>query len=215
MEIILELLKYLTTSLTPVEFLAVMVMIGFGAFFVAGFAQKKRRALMALFGKGEDEAIKAISRKLDSVVTRDELQQHLAKFELIIRHELSVNSQSLDSFKEKYVEISSIRNEIVDKEFERVLQEIFESRQLFTAKALEAAEQREIILTTTSRIQDAQHRVISEVEKVDEYLRAAIPEFRAYHREIDNDVKLLSRDLALIERSIQMSLNTGAGVKLR
>jgi hypothetical protein len=64
------------------------------------------------------------------------------------------------------------------------------------------------------RSQDIMQRVSSQLEKVDEFARAAIPEFRSYHKELSKEVGELNRDIALVERSIQTQMQT-ATVKLR
>lgn len=57
-------------------------------------------------------------------------------------------------------------------------------------------------------------RAISQIEKADEFTRTTVPEFRSYHKEISKDISDLSRDIALVERSLQNQINTSA-VKLR
>jgi hypothetical protein len=64
------------------------------------------------------------------------------------------------------------------------------------------------------RSQDIMQRVSSQLEKVDEFARAAVPEFRSYHKELSKEVGELNRDIALVERSIQTQINTSS-VKLR
>jgi hypothetical protein len=56
---------------------------------------------------------------------------------------------------------------------------------------------------------------MSQLEKIDEFTRASIPEFRGYHKELVRQVSDLSRDVALVERSIQTQVNTLNTVKLR
>lgn len=203
MEIILALFKYLTASLTPLQFLAVMAAIVGVAFFAVKWALKRKKALTTLF-RGEDENLKAINEKLDTVVTHEQLESAITKLELIMRHELSENRTTVNTLTQKFVEISQIRHEIVDKEFSEV------------KSLLEAGvEQRTIILSTIKEAKSNQDRLLDQVAHIDEFMKAAVPEFRAYHRELAGDMKMLGRDLALIERSIQLSINTGNAVKLR
>jgi hypothetical protein len=60
------------------------------------------------------------------------------------------------------------------------------------------------------RSQDVMQRISSQLEKVDEFARAAIPEFRSYHKELSKEVGELNRDIALVERSIQSQINTSS-----
>jgi hypothetical protein len=54
-----------------------------------------------------------------------------------------------------------------------------------------------------------------QIEKIDEFVKASIPEFRGYHRDLGAELNNLSRDIALVERSLQMQINTANAVKLR
>ena len=54
-----------------------------------------------------------------------------------------------------------------------------------------------------------------QLEKIDEYVRSSVPEFRQAHRDLSKDLSTLSKDIALVERSIQAQINNVSGVKLR
>lgn len=150
MDLILELFKYLTTSFTPVEFLVVTALFGTAAFFLVNFALKRRKAIKALFGKGEDEDMKAIKEKLDEVVTHEELE----KFLLVLKHEFESLRQDTNAFKEKFIEISAIRQAIVEKELAQVRNEIVENRDHFTEQFDDATTQVEKIDARLERIDD-------------------------------------------------------------
>lgn len=211
MDIILELFKYLTTSFTPVEFLVVIALLGTATFLLVNFALKRRKAIKALFGKGEDDDLKIISKQLDTVVTREDLE----RLKVLVNHEFESLRQDTIAFKEKFIEISAIRQAIVEKELHNVILAVGENRRYFSDQHDETLEQQALILSTSNRIVDEQAKVLSRVSGMDEYMKAAVPEFRTYHRDIDDDIKLLGRDLAVIERSLTLSLNSNSGVKLR
>jgi hypothetical protein len=60
------------------------------------------------------------------------------------------------------------------------------------------------------------HRVLSQVEKVDEFARTAIPEFRSYHKELSKEVSQLSREVGIMDRVLQAHINTNSdGITLR
>ena len=151
MDLILELFKYLTTSFTPVEFLVVIALLGTAAFLLVNFALKRRKAIKALFGKGgEDEDMKAIKEKLDAVVTHEELERLL----LVLKHEFESLRQDTNAFKEKFIEISAIRQAIVEKELNQVRSEIVENRMVFTVQFNDATEQVEKIDERLEKIDD-------------------------------------------------------------
>lgn len=66
-----------------------------------------------------------------------------------------------------------------------------------------------------NRIHGILVRAISQIEKTDEFMRTTVPEFRSYHKEISNDVSDLSRDVALVERSLQNQINNSQQITLR
>lgn len=215
MEIIFALIKYLTASLTPMQFLVVLGIIGVATFFSIRFFLKKKSAIMAFFTKDEDENLKHIRAKLDSSINRDEFNNSLQKLEALIRFEISESGRSLISLKEKLVEISTLRSEIDDKDFQRVINEIEELRQVLMAQNEATSRAGALLLSNTNRINDEQAKVLSKVDKIDEFLKAAVPEFRGYHRELGSDIKMLGRDIALVERSIQLQMSNEHSIKLR
>jgi hypothetical protein len=217
MDIILALIQYLLATLAPTEILVVIALLGLASFFAVKFALKRKNAIMSFFAKDEDEdeTLKRINEKLAMALTREEFKAAMAQFELVVKHELEENTKTIDVFKEKFVEIATIRQDINDREFQRVIEQIDESREIFLAQYEKSAQQHALILSSTTKLHDAQSKTLSQVEKIDEYVRAAVPEFRGYHRDLGSDLKMLGRDLALIERSFQMNINSNSAIKLR
>lgn len=196
MEIILALLKYFTAALSPVQFLVVLATIAGVSFLVVRWALKRRKAIMSIL-KPEDENLKLINDKLDHSIPREEFAAAVSKLELTIRHEVSAVTENVKALRHQFVEITALRAEIADKEF------------------ADLKDQQEILLSTLKQTNDSQTRIHVQVDHIDEYLKAAVPEFRGYHRELGSDIKMLSRDIALIERSISLVSNNSTAVKLR
>lgn len=215
MDILIALIKYLAATLAPTEILIVVVIVGLASFFAVRFALQRKNAIMAFFSKDEDQNLKQINEKLGALVTKDELRAVQEKLEMILGHELGENTKSVSQLKEKFVEIATLRQEINDREFQHVLEQIEENRELFLSQYEKSAQQHALILSSTTKLQDTQAKTLSQVEKIDEYVRAAVPEFRGYHRELGSDIKMLSRDIALIERSLQLNINNQSAIKLR
>lgn len=197
MELTLAILKYLTGALSPVEFLVVLALVATFAFLAIQWALKRKKSLMSIF-KPENESLKMLHKRIDGIATKQQVDAAIARLELITRHQLEENSTAIKSLTKSFVEVSELRAEIVDNEFAALKQ------------------QQAILLSTLQDNSTDQTRIAIQVDNLDEFMKAAIPEFRAYHRELGSDVKLLGRDLALIERSISLAINTGtAAVKLR
>lgn len=203
MEIILALLKYLTATLTPMEFLVLTALIGLVSFIAAKWAMKNKGTLLKLLGKDGGE-LKDIQDKLETLATKDDIVKSLDRLELIVRHEISENDKSIEHLTQKFVEISALRHEIMDKEFEE-LKEAIATFQAHGSHMLA-----EININSV-----AQARLLAQIENIDSSFKAGVIEFRGYHRELGQDLKMLSRDLALIERSFDLKINNGSAVKLR
>jgi predicted nucleic acid-binding Zn-ribbon protein len=65
------------------------------------------------------------------------------------------------------------------------------------------------------KINDAITRLISQVDKIDDFTKTSVPEFRSYHKEISKDLSDIGRDIALVERTLQNQINNTNAVKLR
>lgn len=66
------------------------------------------------------------------------------------------------------------------------------------------------------RGQEVMHRILSQVEKVDEFAKNAIPEFRSYHKELSKEVGQLSREVGIMDRVLQAHINVNSdGITLR
>lgn len=66
------------------------------------------------------------------------------------------------------------------------------------------------------RGQEVMHRILSQVEKVDEFAKTAVPEFRSYHKELSKEVGHLSREVGIMDRVLQAHINTNSdGITLR
>jgi hypothetical protein len=208
MEIILAISKYLISVLSPIEFLAVTALIAITCFMAVKWSLKRKAAIMALFtskDKEEESSLVRVHNRLDIVATKEDLSNLSQKLELIISHEISENTKSLDDFKHKFVEISSLRQEMLSSEFDTI-------KNLLEVNS----GQNTIILTTVKDVHSSQVRLNDQVEHFNEFLKDAILELRGYHRDLSSDIKVLSRDIALMERSVQLSINTqNTGIKLR
>lgn len=64
-------------------------------------------------------------------------------------------------------------------------------------------------------IRESIHKIEIQLEKLDEFVRHATPEFRSYHKELSKEITDLSRDLALIERTLQSATGQSNPIRLR
>lgn len=62
---------------------------------------------------------------------------------------------------------------------------------------------------------DLMHRIEMQVDKMDEFSRNNAIEFRACHKELGKEINEISRDIALVERTIQSQVQNTNAIKLR
>ena len=98
---------------------------------------------------------------------------------------------------------------------EELTKHIDELRRQFTIHDLHDQQLYESLKTTLMSSLQVINKINTQVEKIDEYARTAVPEFKLAHKELSKDISDLSRDIALVERSIQSQINNVNAVKLR
>lgn len=220
MEIVLTLLKSLASSLSPTEFLVVLCLIIVAVFTSLKFVLKRVRRNsksglnVFLTGEPDDSDIKELHTKLEEVMTLDEfekaiqiLMQNQIKSNEIIQQELHALQARLEALaasgREVQLSLREVHEDMLDvKDLSR------ETTSNLTASTV-------LLKTEIAKALEHTQRVLSQVEKIDEFCKAAVPEFRSYHKDLNKSVSDLSRDVALVERSIQTQLNTASAVKLR
>lgn len=220
MEIVLTLLKSLASSLSPMEFLVVLCLIIVAVYTSLRFILKhvhrgRKDGLHAFFTGGDDsDDIKEIQTKLDDVMTVDEfekamqaLTQNQIRANEIVMQELHALQARLEAIaatgREMQLSFREIHEDMLD-----VKDQNRETHSNVTASTI-------LLKTEVAKALEHTQRVLSQVEKIDEFCKAAVPEFRSYHKDLSKSVSDLSRDVALVERSVQTQLNTGSAVKLR
>jgi hypothetical protein len=191
MDVIFDLLKELSTGIGPTQYLIIVLLIVVASFYLARYLARNSRKkggsgfVRFFLGNGESDDASA-----------DIVKEVRAKLESI--HE------EIEEHATKIAELCEANN-----------RELVEIRQDLKLHQLGDAQAFEVLRENFTRISEALTRLTSQIDKIDEFTRAAIPEFRAYHKDISNDLSDLSRDVALVERSIQVQLNSINAVKLR
>lgn len=203
MELILALFTYLTATLAPMEFLGLSALVAVVSFIAVKLALKHKHTILKLFGKEGDD-LKDIKEKLDTLATKDDIANGFIRLEMVVKHEISENDRSIEHLTQKFVEISALRHEIIDKEFD-------ELRDALATFAVQGSH----MLAEINDNNVSQARLLAQIENIDSSFKAGVIEFRGYHRELSQDLKMLGRDLALIERSFDLKINNGSAVKLR
>lgn len=218
MEIVLTLLKHLSSTMSPTEFLVTLGLVGAAVFtsvkFIIKHVRARKEGFGVFFGSTDPEDIKEISTKLGEVMTLEEFEKAI---ELLTQSQIRSNEiiqQELHSLQARLEAIAASGREIqlsfreLHEDMQDVQEQNRETHSNITASTI-------LLKTEVARALEQTQRVLSQVEKIDEFCKQAVPEFRSYHKDLGKSVSDLSRDVALVERSVQTQLNTGSAVKLR
>lgn len=213
MDTIFELLKQLYDVLAnPITFVLVLILIGVCTFFSVQFLNSKG-GLLSLF-KGESKEPRLLG------VVKSQLEAlsaaHAASVEKIM--------DAITELREKEKENSeAIRKQIADYallqkdlsaakiEMNRGIEDI---KILFRLHEQNDIQMHQNVKELLQRVLDLLSHMNTELEKIDEYVRSIMPEFRSDHKEIGRGITELSKDIALIERTIQTQINSN-GITLR
>lgn len=232
MEIIINLLKQLATTLSPAEFLlAVSIIIVTtlsGLKFVLGLLNKGKGGILGLLtgNVGEVEgpsktesALKDISSKIDifSVNNKEQigaLATALHEHRTITTHHMAQIEKEISHIADRSQLIISLRQDI-ERMLDQINSDLEDLKDSIKDNEKNADKNTSMFREYVQRIQDHLNKLSSQFEKMEEFVRSSTPEFRSYHKDLSNELKTLSKELALIERTVQTQLNTGPAVKLR
>jgi chromosome segregation ATPase len=217
MEFLFNILKHLSQTLTTLEFLfALATMLGI-SFMVVRFFLKMggKNSIVKNFLKNDNEdALNDIIARLDRIVTHENHQQAIAKI-LEAIEELKVQSDEHDvSMRTQMTDILLLKKDVesLSESINKELNELRHELKMYDSQHHQMSDGMKEIL---QRLHGLMQRVISQIDKIDEFTRAAIPEFRSYHKELSKEVSDLNRDIALVERTINTQINTTNAINLR
>lgn len=226
MDLILNIFKHISQVVSPTEALMIICLIAAIVVVILKFtygALSKKGAFGGLMG-GDDEAIKrekmhqAISEKFASLLSKDEYTMGLAnvKEELLDAvHSLSREQmQRLSDIVSKVEILVTIKRE-VETSISSIQEDIRAIRHQIQMHDVNDEKSFNSIKDSLQRVQDAVNRIMNQVEKADEYAKTVVPEFRGHHKDLNSALAEISKDIALVERSIQTQIVSSAGVTLR
>lgn len=201
----LKLLQELLSSLSSTEIfllLALLVSAFPMIFKLLTKLLQNKRAINAIIGR-DDEELTKIQETLLTVASKDDIEKLKAQLNAI--HEKVIENHSL---------MSDVKREIasLSTSLQKELQELMDK---LTSDGDNFRDQHHAIKDILVKVNESISKTISQLDKIDEFTRASIPEFRSYHKEITKDLSELSRDIALVERSLQNQINNTNTVKLR
>jgi dsDNA-specific endonuclease/ATPase MutS2 len=215
METILALFKYLAAGLSPTEFLVVIGIIAVTTVFLVRFVLENKVKIAGwLTGQKETDATGrafiALNKRIDTLATTSDME----KLMNALRVAYANHENNVEELLNKFEELSNLRTQVA-LTCDRILDEVAEVKHLLQSHNDGSQAQYMSLLGLLNKNQEAIARNLNQLEKIDEYMKATVPEFRAYHRDLGTELNNLSRDIALVERSLQMQINTANAVKLR
>jgi hypothetical protein len=218
MDYIYDSLKDLASVLTAGQFLMILAIITLVSglaitFFIRNY--KNPNGIFAFLKSNNEEMDD------DIAVIKEQIEFLSTKMDNIIREVKEIVG---DAFIEQRDIGNSIKTEITRTvELKEEIQEMYSrlNNSLEDVKTVirlqDSHEQQsaEHIKNILQQSLDAIRSTQAHLEKLDDYIRDQVPQFRADNKEFAKDLNDLSRDLALIERSIQTQVSTIQAVTLR
>lgn len=218
LELLLGLLKQLAATLTPSEFLMVLFLIAGGVFFIVKFILKNAKGsggLLSIFTGDKDAKLDEFSKRLADTVSKTELQAVETRV-ISVLEEMRREAQRHNGELSEHVQTISIMKVELENSFEQVSKQIDSIQHQMKMHDLHDEAQFASMKESIARGQELMTKILSQVEKVDEFVRTTVPEFRSYHKELTKEVHTLSRDISVMDRVLQAQINTSKeGITLR
>ena len=212
MELLFNLLKHLAQTLSITEFVIVLTLIAGISLMIVKFilrlASKKGGAISNLLSD-DSASTEVIISKLDSIMSKN-----IDRVMLAIADVKAQSIEQDESLRKQITDILLLKHD-VDALSDSINRELEDLKRDLKVSDSHNHNTSENIREVLQRMQDLVQRIISQIDKIDEFTRAAVPEFRSYHKELSKEMSELNRDIALVERSIQSQINTTNAINLR
>lgn len=223
MDIIVNLLSALSKALTPSQFVMILLLVAVISWVVIVYVLKNlknKMGIWAFIGANEEpielkdlkDSIDLLNKQTkDDTVTRGVEHAELLS---AIQKESEHSDNRVDNLTELITELQEIRTYLDDVKL-NITEQIDSVKSSLALSDQKNAQQFDSQKSSMISLLDMINRMHNQVDKIDEYVRAAIPEFKQAHRDLTRDLSALSRDVALVERSIQTQISSVNAVKLR
>jgi hypothetical protein len=226
MEIVFALLKQLSGDLSTGEFLFIIVVVVMFSFNISKFflhRLKKKGWLFEWFGATEVTKLEDLSVEMTSMLetlhakilelaeqSNESMLTVVSAIELIKETERE-NSSTLQSI---IVDFASLKKDI-SKISSDVGKELDEIRQDTKISNLRDEHSYDNLKELLQRSVDVVTKLSAQIEKIDDFTKMFLPEVRSNYQELNKEINALSRDVALVERSVLSQINIDNAVKLR
>lgn len=218
MDYIYDSLKDLASALTAGQFLMILAIIVVVSGLCIAFFIKNYKNPNGIFA-----FLKTSNEEIDNDIAdiKEQIEFLSTKMDNIVREVKEIVG---DAFVEQRVIGDSIKTEIartielkeeIQQMYSRLNNSLEDVKTVIRLQDSHEQQSAEHIKTILQQSLDAIRSTQAHLEKLDDYIRDQVPQFRADNKEFAKDLNDLSRDLALIERSIQTQVSTIHAVTLR
>lgn len=215
MELIIALLTQLSTALSdPTTFILIMLLVCtctfFGVKFVIKQSSGKNKFWSSIFKDNSNYSKEFDDIKSQLSILIDSHSESVTQLINIIQQLRDDSNEAIQAQVDEYAilkrDIETVKNELI--------RDIDDMKQWFKISDLNDQQMNSNIKEMFQRIFDMMLKINNQIEKIDDFVHDVVPEFRSDHREINKEITELSKDIALIERTIQTQVNSNT-VKLK
>lgn len=212
------MLHQLASSLTAGQFLMILLIIALVSGAIILFFIKHSRSPSGMFA-----FLQSGRAQSEQEMTEIKLQliALTAKIDSMVQEVKDLISSAFETQKE--------RDQNIKQELSKTLAIKEEIHELYTKLNASLEDMKHVMKTQDTHEQQSSENIRNllqhgleairathvQIGKIDDYIRDQVPQFRADNKEFAKELNDLSRDLALIERSIQTQINTVRAVTLR
>lgn len=221
MDLIYEMLKQLASTLSLGTFLLVLAIIAASSILIANFfIGRKASGFLSILTKEPKEPKDSKESKqiteLVVLITRM-LTQHSDDMEQLqnaVREFKEDGKETGDVLKAQNADIAELKRSI-DVAKTDLMKDIEELKTWFKVHDLQDLQAATVLKELLQRILDILSKTATQLTAIEEFVRTVGPERRIDHKELVKGITDLSRDIALIERTIQTQVNNNSNIKLR
>jgi hypothetical protein len=218
MELILSMLHQLASSLTAGQFLMILLIIALVSGTIILFYIKHSRTPSGMFSflqSGRAQSEKDMSEiKLQLTALSVKIDGMISEVKDLINAAFETQKERDQSIKIELTKTLAIKEEVQEL-YSKLNASLEDMKQVIKAQDSHEQQSSENIRNLLQHGLEAIRATHAQIGKIDDYIRDQVPQFRADNKEFAKELNDLSRDLALIERSIQTQINTVRAVTLR
>lgn len=218
MELITQIVQEIYSALSPGELTVLITLLLSSVPLIFKIIWKivsNRRAMSILTGEnGPDTQFSQLTDKIGDIITKEDYDNSVSNILRVLTEIKNQLAENEDLLRDQDTNIEIIKKDLEDTSHE-IKEEISEIKSRLRMQDTHSEQLVSSIKDSLQRIHDNLIRLTSQIDKIDEFAKAAIPEFRSYHKELAKEIGDVSKDLALIERTIDTQINNIKSIKLR